>query len=221
MQSHLRLLSVAIAVVMLGLLASFACGSGKGTDSSDATAPATNEAAAGTADTGDTDTGTALQFYARFPVLWLGQSFNDLPLVRGQITGTVTLVYGDCASSTSTAAPTSATGASPAACKPPIQIDVTQPAGASPAKAVAAANGQQVRTVRGAQAVGNALIFNSGLTVTVTLGDGAPSLDEIFNGLALANAQAVNIRPIAAGESLAPINAPPPAPAQPAPTATP
>jgi len=221
MRLRLRFLSVAVTVLMLSVLAGIACGSGKGSSSGDATAPATNEAAAGTADTGDTGTGTALQFYARFPVLWLGQTFGDLTLTRGQITGTVTLVYGECPTATSSPAPSTATGASPAACKPPIQIDVTQPAGASPAQAVAGANGQQVRTVRGVQAVGNALIFNSGLTVTITLGDGAPSLEDVFNGLALANAQAVNIRPIGAGESLAPINAPPPAPAQPAATATP
>lgn len=148
--------------------------------------------------------GTALQFFARFPVLWLGTTFDNLPLLRSQITGTVTLQYGAC--------PTATSGS--AACNAPIRIDVSQPAGASPAKAVAAANGAAVRTVRDAQAVGNSLIFNSGLTVTVTLGDGAPSLDAVFNALSLANAQAFNLEPIALGDSLAPLNAS--APAQPA-----
>lgn len=210
MRSHLRFSCVAILVMAVALLGTVACGSGK--SSSDVATPATNAAAAGTADSSDTGTGTALQFFARFPVLWLGQTFDGLSITRGQITGTVTLVYGDCTPSTS-AATTAAAGA----CKPPIQIDVSQPAGASPAKAVAAANGQTVSTVRGAQAVGNALIFNNGLTVTITLGDGAPPIDEVFAGLTLANAQAVNMSAIAAGDLLTPLNAAPatPAPATP------
>ena len=204
MRSHFRVSSVAILALAAGVLGMAACGSGK--NGSDVATPATNAAAAGTADTADTGTGTALQFFARFPVLWLGQTFDGLSVTRGQITGTVTLVYGACTPSTSVAG-TATSGA----CKPPIQIDVSQPAGASPAKAVADAHGQTVSTVRGAQAVGNSLIFNDGLTVTITLGNGAPPIDAVFAGLTLANAQAVNMSAIAAGDLLTPLNAAAPA----------
>ncbi|MGH2634161.1 MAG: hypothetical protein ACRDG3_12185 [Tepidiformaceae bacterium] len=207
MRRLFRLSGVAFVLLALGAIGAIACGSGKG--SAGATALATQAAATGTAETGDAPdagVGTALQLFGRFPVLWLGDMFDNLPLIRGQITGTVTLVYGDCVLPSGTAVPATAASGTAAGCTPPIQIDVTQPPGASPAQAVAAANGQPVSTVRGVQAVGNALIFTSGLTIEITLGDGAPPLDEVLNGLTLANPQGVNVAPIAAGESLAPLN---------------